>query len=172
MRLQQPNKLTAARQTRETVLRGAGNRSLRCLLQFLALIRGSAIGSTPAFGAGYPGSSPGPGAIPLLQSSERNKFCLRHRHAGQLLHQAQRQVGFPVAHGQPMDGPEHCAIGRRFSRGYGCTQDCGERVTRMLGASDFQTLSSRAGFPSNWIRNRLGRLHQAKRAYLSAFHGL
>ena len=26
------------------------------------LLRGSAIGSTPAFGAGYPGSSPGPGA--------------------------------------------------------------------------------------------------------------
>jgi hypothetical protein len=26
------------------------------------LFRGSAIGSTPAFGAGYPGSSPGPGA--------------------------------------------------------------------------------------------------------------
>jgi hypothetical protein len=29
----------------------------------LQQLRGSAIGSTPAFGAGYPGSSPGPGAI-------------------------------------------------------------------------------------------------------------
>jgi hypothetical protein len=33
------------------------------LLHFSSLFRGSAIGSTPAFGAGYPGSSPGPGAI-------------------------------------------------------------------------------------------------------------
>jgi hypothetical protein len=39
-----------------------GNKSGSCLLHFLALLRGSAIGSTPAFGAGYPGSSPGPGA--------------------------------------------------------------------------------------------------------------
>src|SRR5258705_6473414 len=36
------------------------------LLHFLRPLRGSAIGSTPAFGAGYPGSSPGPGAISLL----------------------------------------------------------------------------------------------------------
>jgi hypothetical protein len=32
------------------------------LLHFSSPFRGSAIGSTPAFGAGYPGSSPGPGA--------------------------------------------------------------------------------------------------------------
>src|SRR5580704_10146729 len=37
--------------------------NLPSLLHFLAPVRGSAIGSTPAFGAGYPGSSPGPGAI-------------------------------------------------------------------------------------------------------------
>src|ERR1700730_13698249 len=36
--------------------------NLPSLLHFLPLVRGSAIGSTPAFGAGYPGSSPGPGA--------------------------------------------------------------------------------------------------------------
>src|SRR5580658_3233271 len=40
-----------------------GNKSLAGLLHFRTLFRGSAIGSTPAFGAGYPGSSPGPGAI-------------------------------------------------------------------------------------------------------------
>ena len=40
----------------------AGNKFRGCLLQFRTPIRGSAIGSTPAFGAGYPGSSPGPGA--------------------------------------------------------------------------------------------------------------
>jgi Zn-dependent protease len=36
----------------------------------LPLLRGSAIGSTPAFGAGYPGSSPGPGAnlYPRIES--------------------------------------------------------------------------------------------------------
>ena len=40
------------------------------VIQYLQLFRGGAIGSTPAFGAGYPGSSPGPGAIlpPILQS--------------------------------------------------------------------------------------------------------
>ena len=39
------------------------------VIQYLQLFRGGAIGSTPAFGAGYPGSSPGPGAIlpPILQ---------------------------------------------------------------------------------------------------------
>src|SRR6202035_1818734 len=39
--------------------------NLPSLLHFLPLVRGSAIGSTPAFGAGYPGSSPGPGAKPF-----------------------------------------------------------------------------------------------------------
>src|ERR1700758_542449 len=49
-------------------LRGhASNGMPRCAgcavsVTLLALLRGSAIGSTPAFGAGYPGSSPGPGA--------------------------------------------------------------------------------------------------------------
>jgi hypothetical protein len=62
MRLQKPNKLTAARQTGVPAHSGPGNKSPKCLLHFLELIRGSAIGSTPAFGAGYPGSSPGPGA--------------------------------------------------------------------------------------------------------------
>src|SRR6185312_11286907 len=37
--------------------------SARQSLSVLSRFRGSAIGSTPAFGAGYPGSSPGPGAI-------------------------------------------------------------------------------------------------------------
>jgi hypothetical protein len=50
------------RQTRELETRRERNKSRKCLLHFLALLRGSAIGSTPAFGAGYPGSSPGPGA--------------------------------------------------------------------------------------------------------------
>src|SRR5271169_5242120 len=36
------------------------------------LFRGSAIGSTPAFGAGYPGSSPGPGAKPFAISNAMN----------------------------------------------------------------------------------------------------
>src|ERR1700739_647038 len=36
------------------------------------LFRGSAIGSTPAFGAGYPGSSPGPGAKPFAFSAIMN----------------------------------------------------------------------------------------------------
>ena len=40
--------------------------NLHPLLHFLRLLRGSAIGSTPAFGAGYPGSSPGPGANFLI----------------------------------------------------------------------------------------------------------
>jgi Zn-dependent protease len=40
--------------------------NLPSLLHFLTLVRGSAIGSTPAFGAGYPGSSPGPGAKPFV----------------------------------------------------------------------------------------------------------
>jgi hypothetical protein len=51
----------------------------RLCYTFSALLRGSAIGSTPAFGAGYPGSSPGPGAIsfnplcgPLNSTSLRN----------------------------------------------------------------------------------------------------
>src|SRR5258708_27913320 len=43
--------------------------NLPSLLHFLALVRGSAIGSTPAFGAGYPGSSPGPGAKPYVFAS-------------------------------------------------------------------------------------------------------
>jgi len=38
------------------------NKWMQGLLQFSSPFRGSAIGSTPAFGAGYPGSSPGPGA--------------------------------------------------------------------------------------------------------------
>ena len=36
------------------------------------LFRGSAIGSTPAFGAGYPGSSPGPGAKPFAVAATMN----------------------------------------------------------------------------------------------------
>ncbi len=38
------------------------------------LLRGSAIGSTPAFGAGYPGSSPGPGAKSSFSQSLTNLF--------------------------------------------------------------------------------------------------
>src|ERR1019366_2527596 len=60
---QKPNKLLAQQQTGERTRSCKGNKSEVCLLHFLALLRGSAIGSTPAFGAGYPGSSPGPGAI-------------------------------------------------------------------------------------------------------------
>ena len=51
----------AAAPTHPTILRIAVTK-LHPLLHFLRLLRGSAIGSTPAFGAGYPGSSPGPGA--------------------------------------------------------------------------------------------------------------
>src|SRR5216684_3358650 len=47
-------------------VRGIAVPNLPSLLHFLALVRGSAIGSTPAFGAGYPGSSPGPGAKPYV----------------------------------------------------------------------------------------------------------
>src|SRR5579863_513951 len=46
--------------------------NLPSLLHFLPLVRGSAIGSTPAFGAGYPGSSPGPGAIPFAIAATMN----------------------------------------------------------------------------------------------------
>src|SRR6202041_1928984 len=46
----------------EFLVRAGGNKSATGLLHFCTLFRGSAIGSTPAFGAGYPGSSPGPGA--------------------------------------------------------------------------------------------------------------
>jgi hypothetical protein len=47
-------------------MRLAGNnKCVQGLLHFCSLFRGSAIGSTPAFGAGYPGSSPGPGASSL-----------------------------------------------------------------------------------------------------------
>src|ERR1019366_2907994 len=60
---QKPNKLPGPQQTGGLTRFCRGNKSRVCLLHFLALLRGSAIGSTPAFGAGYPGSSPGPGAI-------------------------------------------------------------------------------------------------------------
>ena len=36
----------------------------------LPLLRGGAIGSTPDFGSGYPGSSPGPGANPYLTADQ------------------------------------------------------------------------------------------------------
>ena len=49
---------------------GGNNKCVQGLLHFSSLFRGSAIGSTPAFGAGYPGSSPGPGAI-LLSISQQ-----------------------------------------------------------------------------------------------------
>ena len=46
--------------------------NLASLLHFSAPVRGSAIGSTPAFGAGYPGSSPGPGANPFAVAAIMN----------------------------------------------------------------------------------------------------
>jgi hypothetical protein len=41
----------------------AGLKITESLLNFFLPLRGGAIGSTPDFGSGYPGSSPGPGAI-------------------------------------------------------------------------------------------------------------
>jgi hypothetical protein len=57
-----------------------GNKSVAGLLHFYTLFRGSAIGSTPAFGAGYPGSSPGPGAICFaLRTEPAGSFYSRTR---------------------------------------------------------------------------------------------
>ena len=84
-RIWKTNKLAGSRQTRVMELRrkkasremhkksvvSGRNKSPKSLLHFLPLLRGSAIGSTPAFGAGYPGSSPGPGAIFLRTSAPR-----------------------------------------------------------------------------------------------------
>ena len=50
--------------------RARGNKSAPGLLHFCTPFRGSAIGSTPAFGAGYPGSSPGPGATCFILRTE------------------------------------------------------------------------------------------------------
>ena len=91
MELQKPNKLKPEQQTQlcphktgtfrffaSTMYAGKrrfnacarGNKSVAGLLHFCTLFRGSAIGSTPAFGAGYPGSSPGPGAICFVPRTE------------------------------------------------------------------------------------------------------
>jgi hypothetical protein len=91
MELQKPNKLKPEQQTQlyphktgtfrffaSTMYAGKrrfnacarGNKSVAGLLHFCTLFRGSAIGSTPAFGAGYPGSSPGPGAICFVLRTE------------------------------------------------------------------------------------------------------
>ncbi len=43
-------------------LTNPAGRGSKSLLHFSGRLRGGAIGSTPDFGSGYPGSSPGPGA--------------------------------------------------------------------------------------------------------------
>src|SRR5260370_27049829 len=52
----------AERCTRLWAARGVAVRRENSLLDWRLPLRGSAIGSTPDFGSGYPGSSPGPGA--------------------------------------------------------------------------------------------------------------
>jgi hypothetical protein len=65
---------------RLAVLSTGGNKSARGLLHFCTPFRGSAIGSTPAFGAGYPGSSPGPGATSLQRYAVLDgRFARRFR---------------------------------------------------------------------------------------------
>ena len=98
MELQKPNKLRPEQQTQLNPAqtgtfrffastRCAGkrgfnacarsNKSVAGLLHFCTLFRGSAIGSTPAFGAGYPGSSPGPGAICFILRTEPLEVSIR-----------------------------------------------------------------------------------------------
>jgi hypothetical protein len=65
---------------RESALFTGSNKSAEGLLHFCTPFRGSAIGSTPAFGAGYPGSSPGPGAnLSYFFHTDIEEFLWRKR---------------------------------------------------------------------------------------------
>ncbi len=159
MRLQQPNKLTAARQTAEVAHSGAGNRSLKSLLHFLALIRGSAIGSTPAFGAGYPGSSPGPGAIPPFQSAHRYNFCTERN--SRWVFQSLKVNAWMDRNTVLWVGDSQAVTAEPKNRG--------QSISSLRRPGTRQVLSSGAGRSSGCSKNGLRLLHQAERACLSAF---
>jgi hypothetical protein len=76
-RLRQFPRPLAARFQRTNFSLAPLDTAVKCLL----LLRGSAIGSTPAFGAGYLGSSPSPGAIPPSVAARSQALAQRPANA-------------------------------------------------------------------------------------------